>query len=657
MPEDGKLVLQKTYSRLLEQVYRRWSPDKLDNVKNLLEKYKDQEDEVFEKAVRRYVFEDHPRERWLPYIVGMYKRFNREKLESLDELLAKYKDSEAALFTGLCKKYLPTLRADDPPLVLGVEEEVEHAEKAAAVKPSDDEDRSRSANGVTQQSAGRQGKAADATQAESQGKDKARAAVDGPSKDKADAPKLKMATKAVLKTSRDAQRASEQDSKGSRPNKNGTVALVKRKDSSPRPRDRDAKVSGPRNALGARSGSRSKDRRDGPSKREESSKATKVVLKTASGKVVLASRKSASREARGRGTTDRGKEVRARSRSADRRGNKGVRLRSRSERRPTDTRSDRKGDVSLKDASRSGQSAPKTGTTRQPRRTSRSKSREGRRAGAKAEARGSRSDRTAEKQSKAVAEKPSGARDAEATAAASKRQRDEAVVEKPSGARDAEAAAAASKRQRDEAVAEKPSGARDAEAAAAASKRQRDEAAAAASKRQRDEDLKSKLEALKKRTKQDEGDKRHTDRSGRGPPATGLQRKGSSDRPTSLPLPAAKPAAAAAAAEAPRSPLSVSPEDDEVESSDDDDDEVPARAVAGEVTVSTDEILNATALQEFATSPAAQRQSRGGAVLEACVTYQGTESQFQLSADTTLGEVAEMYDRWLAAMRHQQPPR
>eukprot|EP00435_Cladocopium_sp_Y103_P033450 s2405_g8.t1 len=100
-------------------IYKTGPPSYMDSVNPLMEKYKDQEAEIYDRIVRKYVF-CRPRKDWQPLIEAMYTRFNPSKLQELDGIFAKYKDSEAALYRALCDKYLPTLAQDGEPLLLKV---------------------------------------------------------------------------------------------------------------------------------------------------------------------------------------------------------------------------------------------------------------------------------------------------------------------------------------------------------------------------------------------------------------------------------------------------------------------------------------------------------------------------------------------------------
>eukprot|EP00419_Tripos_fusus_P079374 CAMPEP_0172935468 /NCGR_PEP_ID=MMETSP1075-20121228/221526_1 /TAXON_ID=2916 /ORGANISM="Ceratium fusus, Strain PA161109" /LENGTH=880 /DNA_ID=CAMNT_0013796827 /DNA_START=68 /DNA_END=2711 /DNA_ORIENTATION=+ len=110
-------IKRTTYFKLTEAVYRRWCPEKLDKVGQLMDKYKNQEDEVYHKALEMYVFNKRPKV-WQPLIEAMYRRFNPAKLETLKDILKKYEGDEAGLFKALCNKYVKTLREEDPPLEL-----------------------------------------------------------------------------------------------------------------------------------------------------------------------------------------------------------------------------------------------------------------------------------------------------------------------------------------------------------------------------------------------------------------------------------------------------------------------------------------------------------------------------------------------------------
>eukprot|EP00439_Symbiodinium_sp_Y106_P086386 s211_g32.t3 len=100
-------------------VYAKWNAEKFSDVPRLMDKYKEQEDEIYDRIVRKYVFCRSQKD-WQPLIEAMYRRFNPSKLQELDSIFAKYKDSEAALYRALCDKYLQTLSPDGEPLKFNV---------------------------------------------------------------------------------------------------------------------------------------------------------------------------------------------------------------------------------------------------------------------------------------------------------------------------------------------------------------------------------------------------------------------------------------------------------------------------------------------------------------------------------------------------------
>lgn len=109
-----ELKLRDIYEKLIEAVYRQWNAEKVGDVPRLMEKYKGQEAEIYDKIVRKYVFSLSKRE-WLRLIEIMYRRFNPLKLTDLDPILEKYSNSEAALYRALCDKYLGGLQVGDEP--------------------------------------------------------------------------------------------------------------------------------------------------------------------------------------------------------------------------------------------------------------------------------------------------------------------------------------------------------------------------------------------------------------------------------------------------------------------------------------------------------------------------------------------------------------
>lgn len=103
-------MLRDTYQRLTESVYIKFNPEKLDDIPNIMEKYRGQEAEIYDKVVRKYVFEQGVE--WRPLFLAMYQRFNPAKLAEMDGILLKYKSCEASLYRALCDKYLPLMNGE-----------------------------------------------------------------------------------------------------------------------------------------------------------------------------------------------------------------------------------------------------------------------------------------------------------------------------------------------------------------------------------------------------------------------------------------------------------------------------------------------------------------------------------------------------------------
>merc|ERR1711933_390557 len=91
---------------------KKWNAEKLADVPGLLDKYKGQEAEIYDKIVRKYVFCQEEKD-WRPLLEAFYRRFNPDKLDDITSILDKYKRSEPSLFKALCDKYLPSVEADD----------------------------------------------------------------------------------------------------------------------------------------------------------------------------------------------------------------------------------------------------------------------------------------------------------------------------------------------------------------------------------------------------------------------------------------------------------------------------------------------------------------------------------------------------------------
>mmetsp|Transcript_73667 Transcript_73667/g.140147 ORF Transcript_73667/g.140147 Transcript_73667/m.140147 type:complete len:748 (-) Transcript_73667:74-2317(-) len=131
-------AVREVYRVLIEAVYRRWNVEKIGDVPQIMEKYKGQEDEIYDKVVRKYVF-CHKENVWRPLIEAMYRRFNKAKLQELPQILSKYKKSEAALYRALCDKYIPGIRKGDPPPDVDVWPEVSESASPISAKSAEPE--------------------------------------------------------------------------------------------------------------------------------------------------------------------------------------------------------------------------------------------------------------------------------------------------------------------------------------------------------------------------------------------------------------------------------------------------------------------------------------------------------------------------------------
>eukprot|EP00971_Amphidinium_carterae_P043950 864799-Amphidinium_carterae.2 len=69
----------------------------------------------------------------------MYRRFNPEKLKEIDILLDKYRDNEAELYQALCDKYIPTIGEGDPPLEFDVWASPSSSSSSCATDAENDE--------------------------------------------------------------------------------------------------------------------------------------------------------------------------------------------------------------------------------------------------------------------------------------------------------------------------------------------------------------------------------------------------------------------------------------------------------------------------------------------------------------------------------------
>lgn len=115
---------------LIEAVYRRWNREKLADVADLMSKYEGQEADIYDKIIRKYVFCLEERY-WKPLIVAMYRRFSPAKLPGIEPILAKYRTSEAALYRALCDKYIPTVVSFE------LQHQVEAMDGTAGLAPDD----------------------------------------------------------------------------------------------------------------------------------------------------------------------------------------------------------------------------------------------------------------------------------------------------------------------------------------------------------------------------------------------------------------------------------------------------------------------------------------------------------------------------------------
>merc|ERR1712151_538881 len=107
----------KKFRELICEVYKEHNPAKLDDVDNLLTKYRGREELVYRGICDKYKVE--PKlpakegeekklssvDKYKQLISDIYAEHNKEKLGEIDELLKKYKGKEKTLYLAVCHKY------------------------------------------------------------------------------------------------------------------------------------------------------------------------------------------------------------------------------------------------------------------------------------------------------------------------------------------------------------------------------------------------------------------------------------------------------------------------------------------------------------------------------------------------------------------------
>jgi len=136
----------KRIRELICEVYREHNPSKLDDVDNLLTKYRGREELVYRGICDKYKVEPqlakktepaapkvHGPEKYKQLITEIYAEHNKEKLDDIDNILSKYKGKEKTLYLAVCHKY-----NIEPKLPGGKEKKkkggAEDAERVAKVK-------------------------------------------------------------------------------------------------------------------------------------------------------------------------------------------------------------------------------------------------------------------------------------------------------------------------------------------------------------------------------------------------------------------------------------------------------------------------------------------------------------------------------------------
>jgi len=115
LPVDEEHV--KKIRELICEVYREHNPSKLDDVDNLLMKYRGREELVYRGICDKYSVEpkigkkpeeEAPKsaaEKYKQFITEIYAEHNKEKLGEIDDILKKYEGKEKTLYLAICTKY------------------------------------------------------------------------------------------------------------------------------------------------------------------------------------------------------------------------------------------------------------------------------------------------------------------------------------------------------------------------------------------------------------------------------------------------------------------------------------------------------------------------------------------------------------------------
>ncbi|CAK0851027.1 unnamed protein product [Prorocentrum cordatum] len=144
------------YKELMIEIYKEHNPSKVDDVDNLLTKYRGREELVYRGICEKYKVQpkiplkksdeaEAPKsgvEKYKPLISEIYEKHNKEKLGEIDDILAKYKGKEKTLYLAVCHKYniepkVPAKKDKGDKDKKGADDEAQKAEeeRIAKVKP------------------------------------------------------------------------------------------------------------------------------------------------------------------------------------------------------------------------------------------------------------------------------------------------------------------------------------------------------------------------------------------------------------------------------------------------------------------------------------------------------------------------------------------
>lgn len=105
--------METFYYNLIKEIYNKYNKEKSSDIPRLLEKYKGKEKELILSLFKKYsgnpldldFFKKYLARNFKEYLTAFYSKFNPEKLNEVANLVEKYKDQKEAIIRQLCSKY------------------------------------------------------------------------------------------------------------------------------------------------------------------------------------------------------------------------------------------------------------------------------------------------------------------------------------------------------------------------------------------------------------------------------------------------------------------------------------------------------------------------------------------------------------------------